>query len=190
MGRRTAGKGGGRETGRNGQSALCPRVVYSTRRPVAVLIGRSAGEAACGGSVQVVGALADGRDSPGRVTLNGARAASSSLSTLEGAADRELLPDQPPTRPVKRGVSMRIEPTQWHISFARLFVATSLLAACPSVLAQNDVSVLPVNAHSSRYGSGWECSAGFRRVHEACVGVTVPANAYLNSFGGDWHTEC
>src|SRR5882757_1006895 len=38
MGRRTAGKGGGRETGRNGQSALCPPIVYSTRGPVAVLM--------------------------------------------------------------------------------------------------------------------------------------------------------
>ena len=81
---------------------------------------------------------------------------------------------------------MRIEPTQWHVSFARLFVAASLLTASSSVLAQTDVSVLPVNAHSSRYGSGWECSRGFRRVQEACVGITVPANAYLNSFGGDW----
>jgi len=45
-------------------------------------------------------------------------------------------------------------PAQWHVSFARLFVAASLLAASASVLAQTDVSVLPVNAHSSRYGSG------------------------------------
>jgi hypothetical protein len=53
---------------------------------------------------------------------------------------------------------MRIEPTQWHVSFARLFVAASLLAASASVLAQTDVSVLPVNAHSSRYGSGDDLS--------------------------------
>jgi len=89
MGRRTAGKGVAAKQDGTDKARFCLRVVYSTRRPVAVLIGRSAGEAACGASVQVVGALADGRDSPGRVTLDdGVRAASSSLSTLEGAADR------------------------------------------------------------------------------------------------------
>src|SRR4029077_12639432 len=93
---------------------------------------------------------------------------------------------QPPTWPVKRGVSMRIEPRQRLLSLAPLSLAASLLAASGSVSSQTDVRVLPVNAHTSRYGSGWECSRGFRRVEEACVAIKVPANAYLNSFGSDW----
>jgi len=81
---------------------------------------------------------------------------------------------------------MRIEPRQRPISMARLFLAASMFTASASVSSQTDTNVLPVNAHTSRYGSSWECSRGFRRVQEACVGITVPANAYLNSFGGDW----
>src|SRR6202165_2444908 len=81
---------------------------------------------------------------------------------------------------------MRIEQGQRPISMARLFLAASLLTASASVSSQTDMSVLPVNAHTSRYGSSWECSRGFRRVEEACVAIKGPANAYLNSFGSDW----
>ena len=81
---------------------------------------------------------------------------------------------------------MRIESRQRQVSLARLFLAASLLAAQASVWSQTAVSVLPVNAHTSRYGSSWECSRGYRRVEEACVALKVPANAYLNYFGSDW----
>src|ERR1700694_6327534 len=81
---------------------------------------------------------------------------------------------------------MRIETRRRHISMARLFLAASVLTASASVSSQTDMSVLPVNAHTSRYGSSWECSRGFRRVEEACVAIKVPANGYLNSFGSDW----
>jgi len=69
---------------------------------------------------------------------------------------------------------MRFELSQRHISLVRLFLAVFLLAASGSVSSQTDVSVLPANAHAGRYGGRWECSRGFRRVHEACVGITVP----------------
>ena len=81
---------------------------------------------------------------------------------------------------------MRIEPGQRHISLARLFLVASLLTASGSVSSQTDARVPPVNANTSRYGSSWECSRGFRRVEEACVAIKAPANAYLNSFGSDW----
>jgi hypothetical protein len=180
MGRRTAGKGGGRETGRNGQSALCPRVVYSTRRPVTVLmtadnrvllalpagpnhgttIGRSAGEAARGGSVQVVGALADGRDSPGRVTLDGARAASSSLSTLEGAADREANAE-PRTNSVAASAKMSIatlarskitsSPCDAAVSPARLFLTNDSLSR---LRRQRELGPEAISKRNSKAGRG------------------------------------
>jgi hypothetical protein len=81
---------------------------------------------------------------------------------------------------------MHIQPRQQHLLMARVSLTAFLLAASTGVSSQSPVP--PVNAHASRFGSGWECSRAFRRADEACVAIKVPSNAYLDSSGGDW--EC
>src|SRR5688572_18900159 len=44
----------------------------------------------------------------------------------------------------------------------------------------------PEHARVSRYGSGWDCNTGFRRVGDTCVQVVVPAHAYLDAAGSGW----
>lgn len=66
------------------------------------------------------------------------------------------------------------------ISFhLRIFVA--LLAAAPVLLFAQDGSVgVLENPRAKRYGSGWECIPGYRKVNDACAAVKVPANGYLS----------
>ena len=73
-----------------------------------------------------------------------------------------------------------------HVSTAALLLAASLLAASAGAWSQDGMRGLPANAHTSRFGSSWECSRGFQRVEEACAAIKVPPNAYLDSSGGDW----
>ena len=72
----------------------------------------------------------------------------------------------------------------------RFLVALFALACWPGVAAtQEDAAgAAPANAHMKRYGSGWECDRGYRKVRRSCVAVEVPANAYLNVYGDSW--EC
>lgn len=67
-------------------------------------------------------------------------------------------------------------------------IALAALALWPSVAATQDESAgaAPPNAHMKRYGSGWECDRGYRRVDGACVAVEVPADAYLEPSGLGW----
>jgi hypothetical protein len=67
---------------------------------------------------------------------------------------------------------------------APLLLGLSLCAALP--VATAGPSELPDHARASRYGSGWDCMSGFRRVGDTCVHVTVPANAYLEATGNSW----
>jgi hypothetical protein len=81
---------------------------------------------------------------------------------------------------------MRIEPRPLLTISASLLFGASLLAVSAGASSQADERAPPRNAHGSLYG-GWDCSPGFRQVEEACVPIRVPANAYLDSFGRDWH---
>jgi hypothetical protein len=80
---------------------------------------------------------------------------------------------------------MRIEPRRALSASAHLLLAASLLAASAGISTRADER-LPLNAHASRLGDGWECSRGYRQVEEACAPIRVPANAYLDSSGSDW----
>jgi len=72
--------------------------------------------------------------------------------------------------------------SQWLILL--LFLATA-----PAVsAAQPDLAETPMNAHAERYGTGWECDWGYRKVDQSCVAVAVPANAHLDSSWEGW--EC
>lgn len=64
-----------------------------------------------------------------------------------------------------------------------LLLGLSLGAALPVAAAPSE---LPEHARASRYGSGWECMSGFRRVEESCAHIVVPANGYLDASGRDW----
>src|SRR5579863_7930499 len=84
---------------------------------------------------------------------------------------------------------MHIESGQRHIRVAGLVVSILLLVVSANLSLKAVAAALPAHSHASIYGSGWECSRGYRRVDEACVAIEVPANAYLNSSGGDWTCE-
>jgi hypothetical protein len=63
-----------------------------------------------------------------------------------------------------------------------LFVSAALPVAA-------EPSELPEHARASRYGSGWECASGFRRVGDGCTHIVVPAHGYLDASGRDWRCE-
>ena len=76
---------------------------------------------------------------------------------------------------------MRIEPRQRLLSLAPLSLAASLLAASGSVSSQTDVSVLPVNAHTSRRtapvgacGDARRRDDGSTSIRTTCVTVGGP----------------
>jgi hypothetical protein len=50
---------------------------------------------------------------------------------------------------------------------------------------------VPANAFAvdASYGSGWECSRGYRTDGNGCVAVAVPANGFLVRAGDDWACE-
>ena len=67
-----------------------------------------------------------------------------------------------------------------------LALALLMIAACGCGAAAAQSSGLPEHAKASRYGTGWNCVSGFKRVDDACVSVTVPANGYLDASGSGW----
>jgi hypothetical protein len=70
-----------------------------------------------------------------------------------------------------------------------LLLAVLILLAVPATAATRaDPLVVPENAYAngSSYGSGWDCSFGYRVDGAVCEIVIVPANAYLNSRGIGW----
>jgi hypothetical protein len=48
--------------------------------------------------------------------------------------------------------------------------------------------VVPENAKPNRYGSGWTCNSGFKKVGDTCSRVEIPPNGKLNYLGSGW--EC
>jgi hypothetical protein len=69
---------------------------------------------------------------------------------------------------------------------APLLLGLSLCVALPVAAGPGE---LPDHARASRYGSGWDCMSGFRRVADTCVHITVPANAYLDATGNSWRCK-
>jgi hypothetical protein len=67
-----------------------------------------------------------------------------------------------------------------------LLLGLSLCAALPVAAAPSE---LPEHARASRYGSGWECTSGFRRVGDSCAHIVVPAHGYLDASGRDWRCD-
>jgi hypothetical protein len=49
-------------------------------------------------------------------------------------------------------------------------------------------AAVPNNATTNRFGIGWTCNSGFKRVGDTCARIEVPPNGKLNYFGTDW--EC
>jgi hypothetical protein len=68
-------------------------------------------------------------------------------------------------------------------------LALLILLATGSPVSAQDSSSMPPNAKASRYGTGWDCASGFKRVDDACVALEVPANAYLDASGNSWKCD-
>jgi hypothetical protein len=62
-----------------------------------------------------------------------------------------------------------------------------LVAFLPAGAARAENTV-PDNATANSYNTGWKCDDGFQEQDDACIGVQLPDNAYLNnrSFGRGW----
>ena len=71
---------------------------------------------------------------------------------------------------------------------ALLFVFIMIMHG--TAFASDASKKIPENATAKRYGSGWECNAGFRESGGACAAIKIPANASANgqSYGKGW--EC
>ncbi len=72
----------------------------------------------------------------------------------------------------------------WSVVIA---VAMSVLGAA-AWAAEIATQQVPENARAKGYGSGWECSHGYRATNGTCEVVQVPANAYptRSTFGAVW----
>src|SRR5579884_2477050 len=69
-----------------------------------------------------------------------------------------------------------------------LFPIFMLMAARSSELGAAIQSQIPLHAHRSTLGSGWECDRGYHRIGDGCAVVQVPANAHIDVYGSGW--EC
>jgi hypothetical protein len=69
---------------------------------------------------------------------------------------------------------------------APLLLGLSVCASLPVAAAPGE---LPDHARASRYGNGWECVSGFRRVGDTCAPIAVPAHAYLDASGSNWRCD-
>jgi len=110
-----------------------------------------------------------------------------SLSFVQGEETGDSRQDVPPLRfrlPSDRMVRSRHAARLRRLS--RLAPALLVLALCASLPVAAGPSAWPDNARASRYGSGWDCVSGFRRVGNSCVHIVVPANAYLDAAGSGW----
>ena len=59
-------------------------------------------------------------------------------------------------------------------------IALLALVSWPALAAARDdpAKAVPPNAHAKRYGGGWQCDRGYRKVGLSCAVVQVPAHAY------------
>src|SRR6185437_1681325 len=58
-----------------------------------------------------------------------------------------------------------------------------------AALPQISAAAAPAHAHTSEFGSGWECDRGYMQQDNSCARVAVPAHAYLDDSGDDWVCE-
>ena len=82
-----------------------------------------------------------------------------------------------------------MSPRRTHARGIRLVMLVALLTASSSpVFAQVRADDMPENANPNRYGSGWTCDRGYRKVDGICHVLKVPANAYSTdaSYGRGW----
>ena len=80
-------------------------------------------------------------------------------------------------------------PQRTHARGIRLVMLLALLTTSSSPgFAQVRSDDMPENASPNRYGSGWTCDRGYRKVDGICNVVKVPANAYptATSYGRGW----
>ena len=60
--------------------------------------------------------------------------------------------------------------------FILFFIVVQLLAVF--LLADESLNVIPENAESKRYGSGWKCIDGYIKQDNVCELIVIPENAY------------
>ena len=76
--------------------------------------------------------------------------------------------------------------SNYFIQFILVFL---FFMAIPSVATAKDTALdIPENAHTNRYGSGWECDRGYRPTKNSCVAIKLPENAFLTdkTYGRGW----
>lgn len=71
---------------------------------------------------------------------------------------------------------------------ALFFIFILLASHVNGELYAGDKEVIPNNARSNTYGSGWECLFGYQLKGKECIAINMPENAYLthSSFGNGW----
>ena len=70
---------------------------------------------------------------------------------------------------IKRLHSNRIRP---------LFFLIALVLTPSLAFGQGTSRNIPENSHPKKYGSGWECDQGYRKIDQTCEALNIPANAY------------
>ena len=74
---------------------------------------------------------------------------------------------------------------RWGGRFSLVLGGLLGLAAVPQI----SNAATPAHAHTSEFGSGWECDRGYAQQDNSCVQVVVPAHAYLDDSGDDWSCD-
>lgn len=71
---------------------------------------------------------------------------------------------------------------KYQAMFCAIVVALGFLSG---IVCAEDV---PKNAHSKRYGSGWDCDHGYIARNKECLEIVIPQNAYLSdyAYGKGW----
>lgn len=82
--------------------------------------------------------------------------------------------------PYQHSLYSKITPVALAIMLSSTIVAS----------AKNKTVERPKNSQAKSYGSGWECTRGFKEVDRRCLEIKVPSNAYRtkSSYGPVW--EC
>jgi hypothetical protein len=84
-----------------------------------------------------------------------------------------------------------IQPRRPLDTSIHLLIILMLMAAVPGrIYAEVGGMDIPENASVRKYGSGWQCDRGYRKVDVNCKAINVPDNAYPTnrSYGRGW--EC
>ncbi|MBT6609265.1 MAG: hypothetical protein HOB37_12500, partial [Rhodospirillaceae bacterium] len=82
-------------------------------------------------------------------------------------------------------------PSNYYRYLCHLIILVAFFSVVPSAPPANSAALkIPDNAQAQRYGGGWKCDLGYRKVKKSCRAIKLPQNAYLTdaSFGQGW--EC